>query len=175
MKALLTYTIIVLLAGFSATCASAQTDTQQGAEEEVRRLSNEEVQAFLRNDPQTMARLWSHDFVVTNPVNKFVNKQDVLGMVRSGFLVITSYDRRIEYARVYGNIVILAGSETVVWGGKMPMAGETQELRFTEIWMKQEGRWQEIARHANIVPQQSPISNAKRDSSSEPSPNAVAR
>jgi len=49
--------------------------------------------------------------------------------------------------------VILAGSETVVWGGKMPNVGKTEQLRFTAIWMKQQGRFQEVARHANIVPQ----------------------
>lgn len=49
--------------------------------------------------------------------------------------------------------MILAGSETVAWGGRMPAAGKTQQLRFTAIWMKQHGRWQEVARHANVVPQ----------------------
>lgn len=99
-----------------------------------------------------MTRLWSDDMVVTNPLNKFVTKQQVLGMVTSGFLVITAYDRRIEYTRVYGDMVIVAGSETVTWGGRMPNAGKSENLRFTAIWMKQQGRWQEIARHANIVP-----------------------
>jgi uncharacterized protein (TIGR02246 family) len=165
---------ITLLVTVNATCISAQMDTGQGAETEIRRLSNEEVQAFLRNDPNTMARLWSDGLIVTNPLNKLVSKQDVLGMVNSGFLVITSYDRRIEYARVYGNMVILAGSETVVWGGKMPVAGKTQELRFTAIWMKQEGRWQEVARHANIVPQ--PVmSQAEREPNSGPIPSAIVR
>ncbi len=128
-------------------------DTQASAEQEVRRLNTEEVQAFLKNDPDAMARVWSDDMVVTNPLNKFVTKQQVLGMVKSGFLVIAVYDRRIEYVRVYGDTVIVAGSETVTWGGKMPNAGKAENLRFTAIWMKQQGRWQEVARHANIVPQ----------------------
>ncbi len=101
-----------------------------------------------------MARLWSDDFLVTNPLNKLATKQDVLGMISSGFLVITSYERRIEYTHVYDGMVILAGSEAVVWGGKMTMAGKAQQLRFTAVWMKQQGRWQEIARDANIVPAQ---------------------
>ena len=131
-----------------------QTDENRRVEQEVRRLNAEEVAAFLHNDAKTLARLWSDDLVVTNPLNKFVTKQQVLGMVESGFLVITSTDRQIEYVRVYGDTVIVAGSETVVWGGKMPNAGKTEHLRFTGIWMKQGGRWQEVARHANIVPQQ---------------------
>jgi ketosteroid isomerase-like protein len=146
---LLMFTVVSLVLGAQVSPTSA--DSQ--AEQQVRQASDEEVQAFLHNDAKTMARLWSEDLVVTNPLNKFVTKQQVLGMVQSGFLVITSYERCIEYARVYGDTVILAGSETVVWGGKMPNAGKTEQLRFTAIWMKQQGRFQEIARHANIVPQ----------------------
>lgn len=133
---------------------ATQTNENQRVEQEVRRLNAEEVEAFLHVDPKTLARLWSDDLVVTNPLNKFVTKQQVLGMVESGFLVITSFDRQIEYVQVYGDTVIVAGSEAVVWGGKMPNAGKTEHLRFTGIWMKQAGRWQEVARHANIVPQQ---------------------
>ena len=129
------------------------TSKPSPAETEVRRANSEEVDAFLHDDPRAMDRLWSEDFVVTNPLNKFVTKQQVLGMVRSGVLVITSYDRQIEYLRPYGETVIVAGTETVVWGGKMPNAGRTEHLRFTGIWMKQRGRWREVARHANIVPQ----------------------
>jgi uncharacterized protein (TIGR02246 family) len=141
--------------GVCTPFASAQvfqpTATDKLAEQEVRKLNAEEVEAFVHNDPKTMARLWADDFVVTNPLNKFVNKQQVLGMVESGFLAIPSFDRQIEYVRVYGDTVIVTGSETVRWGGKMPNAGKTVHLRFTGIWMKQNGRWQQVARHANIV------------------------
>jgi len=147
------------LVGVGVLVASAQLNQapkgkDDHAAQDVRRLNAEEVESFVHNDPKAMARLWSDDFVVTNPLNKFINKQQVLGMVASGFLAIPIYDRQIEYIRVYGDIVITAGSETVLWGGKMPNAGKTEHLRFTGIWMKQDGRWQEVARHANIVPQQ---------------------
>jgi uncharacterized protein (TIGR02246 family) len=141
--------LFALLVGGIAHMAFAQ----DSAEETVRRLNAEEVQAFIQKDSKAMARLWSDDFVVTNPLNKFVNKKQVLGMVESGFLVIPSYDRHIEYVRVYGDTVIVAGSETVLWGGKMPNTGKTEHLRFTGVWMKQQGRWQQVARHANILPQ----------------------
>ena len=161
MKTLNLYALLVasLLCGAGVLFASAQVagepaSTNNRADEEVRRLNAAEVEAFLHKDPKAMARLWSDDFVVTNPLNKFVNKHQVIGMMESGFLAITSYDRHIEYLRFYGDTAIVAGSETVVWGGKMPNAGKTEHLRFTAIWMKQSDRWQEVARHANIVPEQ---------------------
>ena len=72
------------------------TTADQDAEEAVRTLNAKEVQAFLQNDPKTMALLWSDDFVVTNPLNTFLNKQQVLRLVESGVLVITSYERQVE-------------------------------------------------------------------------------
>ncbi len=125
MKILVLFTALTLLlpATRGATPASAGANV---AEDEIRRLSTEEVNAFLKNDRSAMARLWSDDFVVTNPLNKLVTKQQVLGMVDSGFLVITSFDRQIEYLRVYGDMVIVAGGEAVVWGGRMPNAGKSE-------------------------------------------------
>ena len=134
----------------------AISQTGSSPEQKVRRLNQEEVQAFIDKKPDKMETLWSDDMVVTNPLNKFVTKQQVLGMMRSGFLEISQYDRQIEYIKTYGDTVIVAGPETVVWGGKMPNAGKTEHLRFTAVWMKQNGRWQEVARHANIVPAAAP-------------------
>ena len=163
MNGLFAKTVVLVSAAWLGTLfASGQSaksssdkaaSTESRAEQEVRRLNAEEVQAFLQRDPNAMTRIWSDDMVVTNPLNKFVTKQQVLDMAKSGFLVITAYERRIEYVRVYGDTVIVAGGETVTWGGKMPNAGKSENLRFTAVWMKQQGRWQEVARHANIVPQ----------------------
>jgi uncharacterized protein (TIGR02246 family) len=154
MKSALAYAAVASL--WAGSILFAQQSNSMGhasaAEDEVRRLNAAEVQAFLQKDPKTMAQLWSDDFVVTNPFNKFVNKKQVLAMVESGVLVITSFDRQIEYLRAYGDTVIIAGNETVVWGGKTPNLGKTDHLRFTAIWMKQNGRWQQVARHANIIP-----------------------
>jgi len=150
-----TMTVPCVIAQMAASRSEvSKTEEDKRAEEEVRALSVEEVQGFLNKYPKALDRLWSDDMVVTNPLNKFVTKQQVLGMVASGFLVIASFDRQIDYLRVYGDTVIVAGSETALWGGRMPNAGKTEHLRFTAIWMKQRGRWQEVARHANIVPQQ---------------------
>jgi ketosteroid isomerase-like protein len=136
-----------------AQTASGSSAAEAKADGDVRQASAEEVQAFLQRDSKAMARLWSDDFVVTNPLNQFVTKAQVLRMVDQGVLVITSFDRQIDYVKVYGDTVILAGRETVQWGGKMPNAGRTEQLRITAIWMKDGDRWQQVARHANVVPE----------------------
>ena len=142
--------MLITLAGL---IVPGQTDNDRGVQAEVRRLNAQEVEALLHNDIRTLGRLWSSDFVVTNPLNKFVNKQEVVGLIESNFLAFTSYDRQVEYVRIYGDTAIVAGGETVVWAGKMPNAGKMSHLRFTAVWVKQDGRWQQVARHANILDQ----------------------
>ena len=142
--------MLITLAGL---IVPGQTDNDRGVQAEVRRLNAQEVEALLQKDIKTLSRLWSSDFVVTNPLNKFVNKQEVVGLIESNFLAFTSYDRQVEYVRIYGDTAIVAGGETVVWAGKMPNAGKMSHLRFTAVWVKQDGRWQQVARHANILDQ----------------------
>jgi hypothetical protein len=43
------------------------------------------------------------------------------------------------------------GSETVVPSGLDPLAGQTIQRRYTNIWMKEKGNWILIARHANNI------------------------
>jgi hypothetical protein len=121
------------------------------ASEGVARASAAEVTAFMAADPAKLAALWSDEFVVTNPFNQFVGKPQVLALVSGGILAFSSYDRTIEYSRSYGNLVIVAGSETVVWSGRMPLAGQTSHLRYTAVWERQGHVWRQVARHANLV------------------------
>ena len=127
--------IIILIATLIgvALLVSAQAEDRH-IEDEIRKLNTQEVEALIHNDLPTLKRLWSDDFVVTNPFNKFVNKQQVIGMIESGRLTFTSYDRKVEYIRVYGETAVAVGSETVVWAGKMPTAGQISHLRFTHAF-----------------------------------------
>jgi ketosteroid isomerase-like protein len=145
--------LLVVCLGLAAVRDGSPQDERGKAEEEIRQLSAAEVAAFLKRDSAALGRLWSEDFVVTNPLNQFVTKKQVLGMVDSGFLIITSFDRQLDYLKVYSDTAIVAGRETVVWGGKMPNAGRTEHLRITAVWMRQQGGWLQVARHANIVPE----------------------
>jgi hypothetical protein len=145
--------LLVAIIMICALVVSAQKKEQR-FEAEIRRVNAQEVEGLLRNDVRLLRPIWSDELVVTNPLNKFVNKQEVLRLIESGTLAFSSYDRRIEYVHLYGNIAVVAGSETVVWAGKMPNAGRSSHLRFTGVWMRKNGHWQQVARHANMMVQQ---------------------
>jgi ketosteroid isomerase-like protein len=153
LKRLLTlvFTLAVAFVTASAQQTTTQTKSDQEIEKQIRQLNTDEHDAFMRNDTDGLAKIWSDDFVVTNPFNQFVTKQQVLALVKNGTLAFKSYSRNIQYVKIYGDTVIVAGAETCVWGGKIPLAGQLSNLRFTQVWRNQNGRWQEVARHASII------------------------
>ena len=91
MRKAITFVLFMLVPALfvDGQITPTQTDEKQSVEREVRRLNAEEVGSFLRHDAKALERLWSSSFVVTNPLNKFVTRQQVLAMVESGFLMIT--------------------------------------------------------------------------------------
>lgn len=119
----------------------------------LRAASDAEVRAFLAADAKGLSSLWDDTFVVNNPLGRFVTGPQVASMVTSGMLRFTSLTRSIDYTHAYGDIAILAGTETCGWAGKFPLAGKISTVRFTSVWRHSaDERWLEVARHADILP-----------------------
>jgi hypothetical protein len=114
-------------------------------DEEIRRLDDEVREAMLRRDVAALRLLCSEDFVVTNPFNQVLDRRQVLEAVESGRIKHSAFEREIEHLRAYAGTAVVMGREAVVDDGR------TTNRRYTEIWLRRDGRWQLIARHANNI------------------------
>ena len=152
MKTGLALSILLLLSGSAWTEARAQTRNPE--EDVVRSLDDQERSAALKRDVEALERLWSDQFTVNAPNNKVViGRRAVLDtFVRGGIINFSSFERKIEYMRIDGDLAILMGGETVRPTADAPMAGQTVQRRFTNIWKKEAGTWRLFARHANVIP-----------------------
>ncbi len=124
---------------------------EQDTESEIRKLEQMEVQAILAKDTITLLKLWDKDYVVNAPDNKinFAGKTTLDRPVLRNSR--TSFTRDVEQIIIRGNTVFSMGSETVVPTGNQPNSQQTIKRRYTNIWMKQEGAWKLVARHANVI------------------------
>jgi len=144
-------TIALALGAAGIAQAIAADPLQEAVIAEIKRLEQVEVQAVLAKDRATLAKLWDKNLVVNNPSNLIVvSKEDqtdrpVMQVARMGFA------REVERVTVRGDFAISMGNETVVPGGDRPAAGRTVKRRYTNIWMKSDGAWRLIARHANVI------------------------
>jgi len=127
---------------------SAQSVKQKAAiEQEIRKLDLAHAAAILRGDLAALDKLWTEDFIVNNPFNEI----DKANRIRSGAVTYSSFIREPEAITIHGNTVIVMGRETAVPKGDSPDAGKTIKRRYTNIWMKREGRWRLVARHASVI------------------------
>jgi ketosteroid isomerase-like protein len=143
---------LILLAMACATVltgsASAQSPKRQATvEQEIRRLDLAHADAVLRGDQAAMDKLWTEDFIVNNPFNE-IDKAD---RIRTGAVTYSSFVRVAESVVIHGETAIVMGRETVVPKGTSPEAGKTINRRYTNIWMKREGGWRLVARHASVI------------------------
>ncbi len=131
---------------FYGYCLCAQ---DLNIENEIRSLEQTEVQAVLNKDTATLKKLWDKDYIVNNPENRIVlakaNPVDrpVLQNQR------VSFTREVEKILINGDIAISMGNETVIPAGDVPNSEQIVKRRYTNIWMKKDGLWKLVARHAN--------------------------
>ena len=125
------------------------TKLNNALEQEIRALEQVQVDALLRNDIAAMKRNWATDYVVNNPRNEVVEASK--GRIASGTRTYSSFIREVERVLIHGNTVIVMGQEIVVPSGTAPDAGKTIIRRFTNIWMKRDGKWLLTARQATVI------------------------
>jgi ketosteroid isomerase-like protein len=152
VKARTALSILLLLA--VGTWTETRAQSRMSGEEAVRSLDDQERTAALKRDVPALERLWSDQFTVNAPNNQVViGKRAVLDtFVHRGIINFSLFERNIEFIRVDGDLAIIMGAETVRPIGDAPMAGQTVQRRFTNIWKKEAGTWRLFARHANVIP-----------------------
>ncbi len=152
MKRAIAFPFLLLLAGCATSAVPMEPGLAATEEAAVRALDEQERAAVLAQDFEALERLWSEHFMVNNPVNQVTNGRGVaLEGFRRGVAHYSSFERRVELVRVDGDVAVVMGAETVHPIGNSPLAGQTVERRFTNVWKKEGGAWHLWARHANVV------------------------
>ncbi len=138
----------IFLVNASSAFVFSQSETEKKViETEVRKLDSLHAAAVLSGDLKEMDKYWTEDFMVTNPFNEI----DRADRIRNGAVTYASFQRICEAVQIHENVAILMGKEIVVPKGKSPDAGKIINRRYTNIWMKRNGQWRLVARHASVI------------------------
>jgi ketosteroid isomerase-like protein len=92
------------------------------------------------------AELLVDDWTVTHIDAQVISKSEALEMCRTGPEVTSTIDQLA--VRLYGDTAIVTGRTTATVAGTTP---ETVSLRFTDAFVKREGRWFVVASHATRI------------------------
>lgn len=137
----------------TVVAAGPQASQAPAAEQTVRALEERERLAVLAEDTAALRDIWAPSLIVNNPQNEISADRDtVLGLIAAGRIRHAQFDRRIEAVRIYGDVAVVMGGETVVTRVTTGAAPPPVERRFSHTWQRTEAGWRLIARHANRVP-----------------------
>ena len=123
-------------------------------ESEIRTLEQTGAKAILNGDINTLTQLWAPEFLVNTPRNNITGTRDSILMIqKAGNIDYSTYEKVIERMQFQKNLVITMGHENIVSKKDIPgiKSGQIFQRRFTNIWMKKNGKWQQIARHASVI------------------------
>jgi uncharacterized protein (TIGR02246 family) len=140
--------LIFLFMLMTCICASAQNK----AADEVRKLERAWLDAYEKNDAKAMNEIVADDFTITFPDGSIQTKKQILFSLNqprnANFPSYKFYTEEVE-ARVYGDTVVLIGRVVTEW----QKDGKTmrEQNRYTDTYVKRNGRWQVVASHLSNV------------------------
>lgn len=108
--------------------------------------------ALVNDDQRTFTALLDDDLAVNNPQNSVSVRGATANRGSAGLISYSRYDRKIEYAGLRGELVVIMGEETVVPKGNAPQAGRLVRRRFTDLWRPTAQGWKLTVRQATIIP-----------------------
>jgi ketosteroid isomerase-like protein len=124
--------------------------TDQQAEQEIRQREARRFEAIVRGDAAALDDILSDDLSYTHATGVHETKAEFLAKLKSGQLKYESFAPEDVRVRIYGTTGVVTGVARV----KVQVKGEPLSfpLRFTDVYVKQGGRWQMVAWQATRLP-----------------------
>jgi ketosteroid isomerase-like protein len=145
--------ILACLLAARTLCAQEVTDTTSNTLDSVKdtliRIEHEWGNAMIKGDVAAFSRCVAHEWVLTYSDGSIVTKPMAQTDLSEGALKIESFRLDDVNVRVYGDAAIVSG--LITEKSKFRDKDTSGRRRFTDVFVKREGRWQAVASHESDV------------------------
>jgi ketosteroid isomerase-like protein len=128
----------------------AKTQTE-GVEQELMALENGWNNAMVKGDFAFLDRILADDYLITDWDANVLTKPQFIAQFKSGQVVFSSQVADNVKVRVYGDAAVVIGRNT--FKGTTKGKDVSGQERWTDIWIKRDGRWQCVGSHSMQIPQ----------------------
>ena len=113
-------------------------------------LDKQRMDAMCRQDVATLKAVLADDLVYTHSSARLDTKQSLIGGMESGTTVYSSIEPSDVKAQDFGDAVVLTGSARI----RVTSSGKPLDfgVRFTDVWVNQNGQWQMVAWQSTRLP-----------------------
>ena len=124
--------------------------TNQQAEQEIRQRETRRFEAIVRGDAAALQDILADDLTYTHTSGVHETKAELTEKLKSGQLKYESFTPDDIVVQVYGTTAVLTGTASV----RVQVKGEhlSFRLRFTDVYVKKDNRWQMVAWQATRLP-----------------------
>ena len=126
--------------------------TTQQAEQEIRLRETRRFEAMVRADLATLDEILADDLTYTHASGAHESKAQFIANLKSGQVKYESLTPEDTHIRLYGSAGVVTGMARVT----VQVGGERKSfrLRYTDVYVKADGRWRMIAWQATRLPQE---------------------
>ena len=134
-----------IIAMAASSAVTAQTPVVTPAEQEVRKLERAWLDAYEKKDVAAMTAIVADDFTITFADGSVQTKPQIIESIKRPGGTTSKFTTENVQSRVYGDTVILIGLVVSEWKqNDKPMSDRS---RYTDTYVKRNGKWQVVASH----------------------------
>ena len=138
---------VFLLTAFIAIPAAAQPPS--GPEQELVAVEHAWGEALIQRDIPALEKLYATEYRFTDPFGVMNTREQDIASANSGDFVLTAFEISDVKVSVYGKVAVMTGLNRSQASFKgMDASGE---YRFTDVFVKRDGRWQVVTSHLTRV------------------------
>ena len=112
-------------------------------------IEHDWADALVKRDLNVWTRCVSDDWIGTTPEGNIITKAGAYADLKAGLVVRELFRLDDLKVRVYGDMAIVFGLETEK--SKIHGKDMSGQYRFTDVFVKRDGRWQAVASHLSRV------------------------
>jgi len=131
----------------TATMISRPAEPSSDVKEAVLNAETDWKAAVLKGDRSALDKLLSADLSYTHSSSKTQTKEEFIQDATSGATVYKSIEFENTKVRQYGSVVVINHSAVIT-----TVQTGTSHLYLTEVWAREDGRWQMVSRQATKLP-----------------------
>ena len=131
------------------TQSAVSVDEVEKITEEITKLDQQWAKASLTKDIDYVKSIWADDLRFTRHGGKVFDKEAALAAFESNTDTVTSGVIAPYKVRVYGKNFVVANGDYHGAGKDKDGKPFSRKFRFTNVWVRRNGKWQVVRGHAS--------------------------
>jgi ketosteroid isomerase-like protein len=119
----------------------------------IRQLDQRNAYLVAHADTIGLMKLLAPNFTINRTTGNITSgRAKILELMRGGMVSYDSFSVQTEFVLLQSaSLAISMGNEVTVSAGNRELKGQIVNRRFTHVWIKKNGQWTLLARHANNI------------------------